>query len=157
MDAAQQLADLNSTMGKEVSDYLSKQNTIMLIIILLIIVVSVIASILFANMIAKNIATSINQVNTASKKLAQGDLKIDITADSKDEIGEMTDSFHAATIMLQSYIAEIKRILLEVSQGNFDIAQDIRFQGDFQQIEDVIYKILGSLSDTLKKIQESSG
>lgn len=157
MDAAQELADLNVTLGEDVSKNLSNQSIITLIIILIIIAGSVIISIIFANVISKDIAKAINKVNDASKKLEEGNLNITIEADSKDEIGEMTLAFHSATVKIQSYIAEIKRILLEVSKGNFNVKNEVEFQGDFKQIEEVIDVILISLSDTLGQIKESSG
>lgn len=157
MNAAQELADLNVTLGNDVSESLSSQSIITLIIILIIIVGSVVISIIFANIISKDIAKAINKVNDASKKLEEGNLNINIEADSKDEIGEMTLAFHSATVKIQSYIAEIKRILLEVSKGNFNVKNEVEFQGDFKQIEEVIDVILTSLSDTLGQIKESSG
>lgn len=156
MSAAQNLADLNVTMGKEVSSDLSLKSTITLVIIWVIIFGSVVVSILFAGMIAKDIANAIYRVNDASKELEKGNLKINIQAESKDEIGEMTEAFHSATDMIQVYIEEIKRILLEVSKGNFNVKNEIEFRGDFKQIEEVIEVIVTSLSETLEQIKEAS-
>ncbi|MEG0961270.1 MAG: HAMP domain-containing methyl-accepting chemotaxis protein [Lachnospiraceae bacterium] len=154
--AAQGLADLNVTLGEEVSVSLTNQSRITIIMIMIVIVVVFFISLVFAKTIAKSVADPIIKVKDASAKLARGELDIDISADTKDEIGEMICSFKEATGMMQRYIEEIGMGLGEIAKGNFDVSNSIAFKGDFVAIEQAINKIIVELSTTLNQINEGS-
>lgn len=157
MAAAQSLADLNVDMGNEVSDNLSAQSRITIVIIVTIIAVVFIVSLLFAVAIAKSFAEPISKVSAASEKLASGDLNIEIDSDTTDEIGDMTRAFKSATVMLKTYIAEINRCLGEVADGNLDVASDkVQFQGDFVAIQDAMNRIIAELNSTMQQITDAA-
>lgn len=156
IQAADDLADLNVVLGNEVSTTLTQQSRITTIVIVGVIIVSMIISVIFALYISRTFAIPIGNVNEASAKLANGDLNIEIEAMSKDEIGEMTNSFHTATKMLQSYIADLTLVLGELANGNFNVRTSIPFKGDFQALDVAITNITNSLSDTMKQINEAS-
>lgn len=157
MAAAQSLADLNVDMGNEVSNSLSAQSRITIVIIIAIIAVVVVISLLFAVAIAKSFAEPISKVSAASEKLASGDLNIEIDSDTTDEIGDMTRAFKSATVMLKTYIAEINRCLGEVADGNLDVASDkVQFQGDFVAIQDAMNRIIAELNSTMQQITDAA-
>lgn len=156
MTAAQSLADLNVSMGNEVSSSLTNQSRITIFIIIAVIITAFIVSVIFASYIAKTFAVSVNQIKDASAKLAEGDLNYNVNAFSTDEIGEMTDSFSNASKMLKSYVAELSRCLSELSKGNFDIKLSIPFKGEFKELEKAILAIIESLNKTLHQINEAS-
>lgn len=157
MAAAENLADINSTMGEEVSSSLTLQSRVTILVIIVVIIASAVISVLFASVIAKAIASPILQVQEASAKLAQGNLDISLNITSNDEVGDMARSFEEATDMMKIYIGEINRGLGEVASGNFRISSDVKFRGDFEKIEEAILMITDSLSNTLRQINEASG
>lgn len=154
--AAEDLASINVEMGDKASNSLTAQSRTTIAAIIAIIVFSFIASLIFAVIIAKSIAAPIIKVKTAANQMAKGDLNIDITADSLDEIGEMTRSFSASAGMMKRYIADISKGLREVSNQNFDVSLKENYIGDFKEIEKAITTIILSLSDTLRQIHQSS-
>lgn len=156
MTAAQSLADLNVDMGNEVSNSLSAQSRITIVIIIAIIAVVVVISLLFAVAIAKSFAEPISKVSAASEKLASGDLNIEIDSDTTDEIGDMTRAFKAATVMLKNYIAEINRCLGEVADGNLDVSSEVQFQGDFIEIQNAMNRIIAELNSTMQQITDAA-
>lgn len=156
MTAAEQLADLNVTMGEQVSKKLSHQSMIMLVIIVVFIIITILFSILLAVYIAGLFSNPIIQVQKASEKLALGNLDIQLEINSADEIGQMAQAFLEASEMIKLYIMEISREMQEVSGGNFNISSDINFKGDFIAIEEAINKIIHSLSNTMEQINEAS-
>lgn len=156
MTAAQSLADLNVTLGNEVSDSLTAQSRITIIIIIAIIAVVFIVSVMFSIAIAKAVADPIGLVSDASAKLARGELDIQLESDAKDEIGEMTRAFQSATAMMKGYIVEINRCLSEVSSGNLDVTSNVEFHGDFVEIQVAINKIVAELNSTMSQISEAA-
>lgn len=157
MAAAEGLADHNVDLGEKASSYLTKSSTIAIIVIIAIIIITLIISVIFAVAIAKAFSGPIIQVRDASYQLAQGDLDIDIDVDSKDEIGEMADSFKEAMDMMKRYIAEISRELGEIAKGNFDTSCNVKFKGNFIQIGESMEGILKSLNDAMHQINDASG
>lgn len=156
MAAAEGLKELNITLGNEVSQSLSMQSALTIIIIIAVIAVTICISILFAVKIARSFSAPIIQVRDASRQLAQGDLAIRLQIDTSDEVGEMARSFSAASAMMREIIQEVGRILGEIAANNFDIHIDTEFKGDFKDIQAALESIVQSLSDTMRQINEAS-
>lgn len=154
MKAAEDLANLNVTMGSQVSKSLTMQTNITMVLIIVIIIVSMTVSIIFAMRIAKSFSNPIVQVQKASKELAEGNLNISLDITTQDEIGEMASSFEEATSMMRACIDELGRGLQEVANGNFDINVKKIFKGDFIKIEEAMNTITVTLSGTLNQINE---
>ena len=155
--AVNELITLNVTMGNDVSQRLQIQTFIIAGAIIIVIIISVVLSMRIARFVAKLFADPIIKVKDASAKLAQGDLKnISIEKLYPDEIGDMTDSFKEAIEMLKSYINDLDRVLSTVADGNFNVAAEADFKGDFVALDNAISTITSSLSDTLGQINEAS-
>lgn len=156
MNAADGLRDLNVTIGNEVSESLTTQSRITIILIIAVIVVSACLSIIFAAAIAKSFAAPILQVRNASAELAQGNLDIEVQIDTADEVGEMARSFEDAVSMMKGIIEEVSRCLGEIAANNFAITIDTEFKGDFKAIQTAMETIVESLSDTMHQINDAS-
>lgn len=152
IQAAEALSDYNVTMGNEVSESLTQQSRVTVISVIAVIIAGFISSVLFAVSVAKAIARPIIRVNESARQLKEGNLNIQISADSQDEIGEMTQSFSDAADMMKKSIADITRGLTEIANGNFNITAGITFVGEFKLIEEAIKTITTKLSDTLGQI-----
>lgn len=155
-NAVEELIDLNVELGNEASGNLTMQTYLLVAVMALVIAAAVFISMRFAGFVAKLFAEPIIKVRDASAELARGNLDIQIEKMYPDEIGEMTDSFKEAAAMLQMYIKELSRGLGEVSKGNFDIATDVDFRGDFEALDAAIVQITDSLSEALGQINEAS-
>ena len=156
-NAVESLIDLNKTMGNNVSKRLQIQTYIIAGIMVIVVIIAIIISMKIAGFVAKLFADPIIKVKDASAKLAQGDLKnIVIEKLYPDEIGDMTDSFKEAIEMLKSYISDLDRVLSSVAAGNFNVATEADFKGDFVALDSAISTITNSLSDTIGNINEAS-
>lgn len=156
MKAAEELAELNVTMGDEVSASLSKGTNTTKITMALGVVAAIIISLVFAVIVSRSIAKPIIEVQKAAMQLEVGDLGIDISSDLQDEIGMMTRSFGAAAVQIRNYIKDISRGLAEIAKGNFDVAPEQDYLGDFEEIKNSIQTILISLSDTMGQINQAA-
>lgn len=156
MEAAEGLKELNVTLGNEVSESLTLQSNMTVIIILIVVVLTMCLSIIFAVKIAKSFSLPILKVRDASMQLAQGNLAIQLQIDSTDEVGEMAQSFMAAAAMMKEIIQEVGSSLGEIAANNFDIKINTEFKGDFKEIQTALETIVTSLSETMRQINEAS-
>lgn len=155
-DAVEGLIDLNVNVGNSVSARLQIQTYIIIGVMILVIIAAVLISSKFAKIVARLLSEPISQVHEASLQLVSGDLNITVEKMYPDEIGDMADSFRNAADTIKAYIDDLNRGLGEVANGNFNIAPEADFRGDFSALKDALQTIIVSLSDTLRKIHESS-
>lgn len=155
-DAVEGLIDLNVNVGNSVSARLQIQTYIIIGVMILVIIAAVLISSKFAKIIARLLSEPISKVHEASLQLVSGDLNITVEKMYPDEIGDMADSFRNAADTIKTYIDDLNRGLGEVANGNFNIAPEADFRGDFSALKNALQTIIVSLSDTLRKIHESS-
>ena len=152
-DAVEGLIDLNVEMGNKASTSMQVLALVSLAVMILIIVLSVVLGSKIAASVAKMLSVPILNVKNASAQLAEGNLNIEVDSMYPDEIGEMTDSFKEAADMIRTYINELSRGLGEVAKGNFNIAPEVEFKGDFKALDTAIETIM---SETMGTIHDST-
>lgn len=155
-DAVEGLIDLNVEMGNKASSSMQVLALASLVVMVLVIAFSVFVAMRISRLVAKIFADPIRRVRDASAELARGNLHIEVDSMYPDEIGEMTESFKEAAGMIKIYIDELSRGLGEVARGNFDIAPEVDFKGDFQALDVAIETIITSLSETMGTIHDST-
>lgn len=155
-DAVEGLVDLNVEMGNSAKNRMGVLALSALAFMVVVIILSVIIASKIAKKVARMFSEPLARVEDASRELARGNLNIEIESMYPDEIGEMTDSFKEAAGMIKAYIAELSRGLGEVAKGNFDIAPEVEFKGDFMALDVAIETIITSLSETMGNIHDSS-
>lgn len=156
MEATDKLIALNREMGDDVSAALTMFSIMMIVFVLAVILVAVIIALRLANNTAKEISTSVEKMQKATQKLARGELDVHVQIDSKDEFGDMANSFNDAVDKLHLYIDTIKYGLTEVGAGNFAVKPPIDFVGDFVALKQAIVHITESLSSTMREINDGS-
>lgn len=123
-----------------------------LILLSLITLGAVVFAAFISSILGKSIIEPLDEVKYVADELSQGNLDIDVSHTSNDELGEVCDSMRNTSLTLKSYIAEIHRDLSEMAQGNFTVVPDADFKGHFIDIKNSIEEILQSLNNTLSKI-----
>ncbi len=91
-------------------------------------------------------------ITNKAKPLQEGNLKLDINYNSKDEIGDLARTLKASIEQTSQYIEDINRMMGELSQGNFDVVPSVPFIGDFRSISDAIESFTNSLSAAMANI-----
>ncbi|MDR0964623.1 MAG: methyl-accepting chemotaxis protein [Clostridium sp.] len=116
------------------------------------------SAISFAFFISKNIAGPIAEVEAAAKKLASGNLDVDIHYQSEDEIGQLSQAFLTLATLLKSIIPDIDWCLNALSMGDFTVESRAvdDYIGDFKPIYKSIVHIKQTLSETISQIFSTS-
>lgn len=112
--------------------------------------------------IFKNISNSIchplEDVKRAAEKLRAGELDIEISYTSQDEIGVLADSVREACVFMKKVIIDVNNILKELSKGNFCVVSkdSSAYIGDFAEILTSMRNLRDQMSAVLENINEAS-
>ena len=94
----------------------------------------------------------IAQITDKSRPLQEGDMNIELTYQANNEIGDMAETLRESMSLIRSYIEDLKRIMKELSHGNFNVSTSTPFIGDFQTIEDALNHLTTTLSGSIHSI-----
>ncbi len=129
-----------------------------LIIMILIGLIAFVIVMYFIKTLVRIITEPIAELKEVSEKLAQGDLNIDITYDSEDELGDLVRSLNKVVGMLGEIIPDIDFCLNELAGGNFTVSSQHSgaYIGCYAPLVSAIEVIKQKLSGTLKEIRTAS-
>lgn len=150
------MAEYANTEG---ADMISEIRSLMGIVPLILIGMAVFATVLSVialRKINKSITTPVNEIKYAAEELSKGNFNVDITYESKDEIGKTADVLRNTVKVLSAYISDISWGLDEIKNKNLNITPKVEFQGDFIKLKDSIIGLITSLDDILRQIQVSA-
>lgn len=115
------------------------------------IVFSIIAGIYFRRYVNQNVGGPVNELATASRKIAEGDMNVTLTHQSNDEIGDLTQSFHH---MVDSTKHQVE-ILETIADGDLTVKMDSRGSND--TMYNAMKKMTDSLNDIVRNIRKATG
>ena len=104
--------------------------------------------------ITKSITSAVSQLETAARKMSEGEFDVDISYQSKDELGSLSDSMRSTVETLKIVIRDINSILGEMAGGDFTVhtqAMD-SYKGELMPILLSMRKMRDELSDTMHNI-----
>ncbi len=153
---AEQLLEMNVEMGNKVSQQLSNFSISMIILIIVLALAASVSGMIYARYTALDIAKPLEKVQAAAKKLANGELDVEVNLLDKNEFGEMAQDFNRAAAKLNEYIECINWGLTEIGGGDFTVQPTVEFHGDFIGIRDAIVNIENSLSFTMHQIDDGA-
>lgn len=104
--------------------------------------------------ILKQVVRPILLITERTKPLQDGRMKLELTYDANDEIGDLSRTLKQSIDQTHRYIEDINRMMRELSAGNFDVAVSVPFIGDFKSISDSIDSFTDSLSTVMKNIHQ---
>ena len=153
---AEQLLAMNVEMGNTVSKQLSGFSISIIVLIIVLTVIASASGMIYARYTALDIAKPLEKVQKAARKLADGELDVEVDLLDKNEFGEMAEDFNKAAAKMKEYIECISWGLTEIGGGDFTVQPSIEFQGDFVGIRDAIVNIEHSLSFTMHQIDDGA-
>lgn len=131
-------------------------------VFLIIPIVGIIAILILGKMMLKalteNILEPLEQLETAADAISHGNLEIDVTYKSEDELGSLAQSFRRTSSTLKEVIGDINQLLTEFAKGNLDAkSNNIEiYSGDFNEILNKLKEVETGLSQTIYNVKESS-
>ncbi len=143
----------NSETQESISLYrtaLLSQAAVMIIIIII--------GVYFSFVIIRGIKFPLFEIEQAAAKMAQGDLDIHISYESRDELGDLSSQVRRLIRKLQAIIEDENKFLAKMASGDFtiDSACAEEYTGGFRPLLDSFRTISERLNDTMLQISSSS-
>lgn len=106
--------------------------------------------------IIKKHLAPVQEILDGASKLEMGDLKINVSVDTNDELGRMAKALNHISATMVNYVDDISRQLSQMASNDMDVAIRHKYIGDFIPIQQSIEKITASLNSTLRQIKLSA-
>lgn len=98
-----------------------------IIVLLLIALVIIFLATWFGFHLARGITVPIQELATATKRIAEGDLEVEISATSDDEIGTLVEAFNKMAADLRTNQNHIRQANQDLQLSNFELEQRRRY------------------------------
>lgn len=128
--------------------------TIVILIALCIVSLIIIAYITVKTLRRK--LAPIQDIVDAANSITAGNLDIDLSIDSDDEIGVLADAFMETSRSLKNMIGDISQVLEGISHNDYTVDTQIIYNGDFIKIKESFMNILQNLNNAMQDIRVSS-
>ena len=139
----------------EYNIYSAKTQYTTMISFIICILLLVVLIVIIASQIVKNLGI----LAKGAKKLADGELDVEIAVNSRDEIGMLAEHTRNIVSRLKEYIIyidEISKVLNEIGNGNLAFELQHDYNGDFAKVKTALLDIQKNMSDTLRTISQAS-
>lgn len=133
------------------------------IIVFALTVIGIISSTILSRSLTKQITeiicTPIKELESAATMLRSGELDIEITYESPDELGHLADNFRAACSQMKAVIQDAGALLSAMAEKDFaiDTQNEEVYVGSFQALLESMMTLSEQMSLTLNQIKEASG
>ena len=113
-------------------------------------------TILMLGILRKRIISPIYVLLESAEKIEQGNLEEEIPYVSRDEFGELADSFRQMQASLKDVIMDVKTNLERMGGNDFCVKIHANYRGEFEMIRESMEAISDHLSMALLRINESA-
>lgn len=153
-----QIDEASGQMATSNYNAASTQKNFVTVLLIVLSIVTFIVTIGMASYIIKSIITPITELEKAAKEMAQGSLNVEITYESRDEMGSLAASMKTLTAGIKLIVEDIGDILGELAKGNFHVKSKCldNYIGDYVPIVEAMRLIKDNLNSTLTEINEAT-
>ncbi len=123
-----------------------------------IIIAIILVGVFFSFVVVRLIKTPISEIENAAIRMAEGDLDVEISYTSKDELGVLAEQVRRLIHKLQRIIDDENKFLAKMASGDFtvDSVCEEEYTGGFQPVLLSFRGIAEKLNDTMLQISQSS-
>lgn len=150
------LVSEKTAAGTQTASRLTVQGTVSNIIILIVILATFAFSLLVAIAISRSISKPVKEMADAAQRMAQGDLNVQVSIESKNEIGQLGAAFAETIAAMKAYISDLSGNFAKMAQCDLRITRSVEYKGDFIELEKSMRNIVTSLNDVMTQINRAS-
>ena len=119
-------------------------------LVIIVAVISIVLALAITLWLARSIIRPLEKLTGAAERIAEGDLKVDVQANSEDEIGRLASAFRNSV----TYLNEMANAAEQVAAGNLAIELQPRSEHDV--LGQAFYRMRAKLATTVEQIANSS-
>ena len=164
-DAVTAVENALTAIGEEADRKASTEYTLTSLVsglVILFTLTGIVSSTLLSRNLTKSITdiicTPIKELGDAATKLKDGDLNIEITYESEDELGQLAGNFRAACSQMKAVIQDAGALLSAMAAKDFstNTQNEALYVGNFQALLENILILNEHMSTTLGQIKDAS-
>ena len=127
-------------------------------IVIGLIVAAVVISVILAIFMSDSVRRPVEEMRQVASRVCKGDMNVEITYQSRDELGEMADNLRSMTEVVKVLIGDISYCMEELAHGNFTVKSrhSEAYIGDYSDILKSMRDMKVSMSETLSRIESSA-
>ena len=151
--------DVSNSLEQVKVDAIDAQRTsgfISIGIAVVVMVVTLIFTLIAAGKLIRSIVIPLEGARKAMVAMSQGNLREQVTFQSENELGMMSEALRTSQKVLGAVITDISSATNQMAQGNFDVELTAAFPGDLKPIQDSISSFIGRMSETIANISQSA-
>lgn len=175
IEFAKKMATEQSSLLTQKFDSMGKDGDIMLILVLIISIIAILIALFLSFVFGRKVSNSIQQVVDKINRFANGDFKVQLHINSKDEFGELSHSFNQMTKKLKDMMNninlssqqvaatseqlnassyEVSHASQEISQSILDISEGLKDQNKMTtEVHTLSNEILAEMNRILENVQ----
>ena len=145
------------TVALKSAVYASTYRLVGIILALTVIMIAIV--VVWAISFAKNLTQPLNKLADVAEQIADGNLEVELQADTNDEIGDVSNALSKTVERLKeyiNYINEISKVLVEIVDGNLKIDLKYAYVGEFRKVKEALYHISESMINVMQNIANSA-
>ncbi|MDR5586438.1 methyl-accepting chemotaxis protein [Clostridium aquiflavi] len=157
--ARENLIDIGETTNNNALTFVEeakKTRNLIFILAVIILILMISSIVLISRVIQSSLLEGINHVKKVSQDLSEGNLSIDNSYVSEDEMGEMSRDLNETIKNLSGYVNDISRVIENIAHENLDVNTLIEYKGNFKPIKDSLDNIINSFNSIFKNIHQAS-
>ena len=123
-----------------------------------VVIAIILVGVFFSFVIVRLIKTPISEIENAALRMAEGDLDVEISYTSKDELGVLAEQVRRLIHKLQMIIDDENKFLAKMAAGDFTVDSicEEEYTGAFHPVLVSFRGIAEKLNDTMLQISQSS-
>ncbi len=154
--ALNELSQLKIDQSKEFSEDAQKKELNSLVSMIIIYLISAIILVLISATIINSIVKPINKMVQIANDIENGNLNVNINANSKDEIGMLLRSFSSLINVLNSILDDINKMSKSHDDGEIDYRIDAsKYNGSYANVSDGINGMINSYIVMFREVIDS--
>lgn len=150
-----QIVEQETKLSEESMAEMSKMIQDMQRVCVICLVLALLCLISLVQYVLVHVVRPIVLITNKSRPLQDGNINLDLTYHAKNELGDLAVTLRKSMDLIHNYVDDLKRIMEQLSQGNFDVNTSTPFIGDFRSIEEALNSLTSTLSGTIRNIYQA--
>ncbi|KAF5067160.1 Methyl-accepting chemotaxis protein (MCP) signaling domain protein [anaerobic digester metagenome] len=153
-----EVVDYNKKGANQESDKSDALFRFAFVLIIGLLAMSIVGSIILSIYIVRMIVRPLAEISISANEITKGNLEVDVSYDSRDEVGQIAKAYSAMTSDLKTIIRDIQNLLGQMAHGNFVVDTECEgsYVGEYESILVAMRSINTTLSGTLSSIGVAS-
>lgn len=156
IELLREVVDAASDDAEETLADVQSQTTRVIIVLIMTSFICILISIALCIAITRSIVNPIRELKKASSSIAEGELDIELSYTSENELGKLCEDIRNTATALSLYITEIREGMEALGQGKLNYQSDVQFVGDFIAVGYTMNTIGELLGDAMSQIAGSA-